>query len=596
MFNSVDNYLSLIFNTVSDLIFLMEVTEPDRFVCVMVNQSYMDATGIHKDQLIGKEISEILPEKECEFAVQKYKEAIRTKSPIKYEEFVKLPKKKLIVETTLTPIFDSDGTCLHLLGVAHDITERKQTEDNYKRLTAIVEATTDFVATFDAEGKVLYYNKSARGMLGLHEVEDISSLTILNTHSEWARNLLINEGIPKAEQCGAWVGETALQYRRKREIPVSQVIIAHKSSSDVVEYYSTIARDISDLKCAEERQRLASKVFENISEGVIVTDPEGYVLSVNPAFTAISGYQENDLLGTIPSTFEFMKENEEDYQHMPSALLAEGGWQGEVSSKRKNGELYLTEVTVSPVRDNAEKILNYIIVIKDITERKKTEELLKKSDRLTAIGQMAAGLAHEIRNPLTAVRGFIQLLRSQPERSREYVDVVLSELDRLNFIISELLVLAKPQAVQFKIRDLRLVLESVVTLMETQSIMKNVQIVTQFDSMLPMVKCEENQLKQVFINILKNAIESITNGGHISVLLKRHDAGHVMVKFTDSGCGIPEDQLIRIGEPFYSTKDKGMGLGLMVCSKIIKEHHGSIHITSRNGHGTTVDVILPAEI
>lgn len=595
MYNAGDHYLSLIFNTVSDLIFLMEVTEPDRFVCVLVNQAYMDATGLHEAQLLGKEIGEILPKRECQYAVLKYKEAIRVKKTIKYEELVRLPNKKLIVETTLTPILDSGGVCTHLLGVAHDVTERKQTEDNYKRLTAVIEATTDFVATFDAAGNVLYYNKSAREMLGLHETEDISLMTVLETHPEWARNLLMNEGIPKAEKCGAWVGETALQYRREREIPVSQVIIAHKSSSDAVEYYSTIARDISDLKSAEERQRLASKVFENISEGVIVTDSDGLVLSVNPAFTAISGYQEEDMIGTMPNPFEWMQENEGSSRHMLSALRAEGGWQGEYSGKRKNGEPYLAEVTVRPVKTRNEKILNYIVMIKEITERKKTEELLKKSDRLTAIGQMAAGMAHEIRNPLTAVRGFIQLLRSQPEKSQEYFDVVLSELDRINFIISEFLVLAKPQAIQFQIRDLRQVLESVITLMETQSILNNIQIVTQLDVMLPKVKCEENQLKQVFINILKNAIESMPNGGHISVLLRRHDADHVLVKIVDHGCGIPEDRLSKIGEPFYSTKDKGMGLGLMVCNKIIKEHHGSIHINSQLGQGTTVDVILPGQ-
>jgi signal transduction histidine kinase len=230
---------------------------------------------------------------------------------------------------------------------------------------------------------------------------------------------------------------------------------------------------------------------------------------------------------------------------------------------------------------------------KDITERKEqTERLLQKSEKLALVGQMAAGIAHEIRNPLTSIKGFVQLFKSDQLRE-EYYDIVLAELERINIIVGEFLVLAKPTVAVFKETDVRILIKDVVTLINTQSILNNVQIFVEFDRDLPMVSCEENQLKQVILNLLKNAIEAMPQGGNIDVQVKEKEEGKISIQIIDQGIGIPKERIATLGEPFYTTKEKGTGLGLMTCYKIIESHNGELNIQSKVNVGTTIEVILP---
>lgn len=235
-----------------------------------------------------------------------------------------------------------------------------------------------------------------------------------------------------------------------------------------------------------------------------------------------------------------------------------------------------------------------LVVGKDITERREqTDRLLQKSEKLALLGQMAAGIAHEIRNPLTSIKGFIQLFKHN-QLKEEYYDIVLSELDRINDIVGEFLVLAKPTAAVFTELDVKTLIRDVVTLFNTQSIMSNAQIFVEFDGELPKVNGEENQLKQVFLNLLKNAVEAMPNGGNIDVKVRVEEEGKISVRVSDQGVGIPEERLPTLGEPFYTTKEKGTGLGLMTCFKIIESHNGELKIYSEVGKGTTVEVTMPS--
>jgi signal transduction histidine kinase len=168
-----------------------------------------------------------------------------------------------------------------------------------------------------------------------------------------------------------------------------------------------------------------------------------------------------------------------------------------------------------------------------------------------------------------------------------------AELERIESIISELLVLAKPQIWNFHKKDVIVVLKDVIMLLDTQAIMNNVEIVASFEADLPPVPCVENQLKQVFINILKNGIEAMPRGGKLMVAAEIYDSKYIQIRFIDEGCGIPEEKIPKLGEPFYSTKDKGTGLGLMVSFKIIENHKGKITIKSEMDKGTIVDILLP---
>lgn len=232
--------------------------------------------------------------------------------------------------------------------------------------------------------------------------------------------------------------------------------------------------------------------------------------------------------------------------------------------------------------------------VQDITVQKQTEELLRKSEKLNVAGQLAAGIAHEIRNPLTALKGFAKLMcHANEDTKQRYYLIMQEEFNRIEMILGELLILAKPQVMAYHPYEPMSILSEVIELLNTQAIMNNVVIEIDFESELPLVMCERNQIKQVFVNVIKNAIEAMPSGGNLQVTLRRTST-LVAFSFADQGVGISEERLPRIGEPFYTTKEKGTGLGMMVSFAIIEEHQGHIEYQSKVGVGTTVLIELPA--
>ncbi|GKU77957.1 ATP-binding protein [Paenibacillus sp. L3-i20] len=233
------------------------------------------------------------------------------------------------------------------------------------------------------------------------------------------------------------------------------------------------------------------------------------------------------------------------------------------------------------------------VIIRDISERRKNEELLLNAEKLSIAGQLAAGIAHEIRNPLTSLKGFMQLMSTGRIHNSRYYAIMNSELVRIESIISELLMLSKPQVYEYIHIDLCQLMNGMIDELSSTAQLYNVKLVQNTYNHPVWVEGVENQLKQVFINVMKNAIESMEEGGTVHIKLSMEENNLISVTIQDEGSGIPEEQLTRIGQPFYTTKDKGTGLGLMVTYKIIDNHKGSIEAESELGVGTTFTIRLP---
>lgn len=218
-------------------------------------------------------------------------------------------------------------------------------------------------------------------------------------------------------------------------------------------------------------------------------------------------------------------------------------------------------------------------------------ESVAQTDKLSLAGVLAAGIAHEIRNPLTSLRGFIQLQREQQPL---YSRIMLEEIDRINAIVSELLLLAKPKAAVYEAKRIDRLLEETLTLLRAQALLVGIELTSSVDedASRAEVLCDENKLKQVFINLVKNGMEATANGGAIHIHLIREEEW-VVVSVSDEGCGMPAELLKSVGTPFLSTKEGGTGLGLMVCGSIVQEHKGTIRYRSEVGKGTSVEVRLP---
>jgi len=333
-------------------------------------------------------------------------------------------------------------------------------------------------------------------------------------------------------------------------------------------------------------------LFSQSLDAIYVLDAEGRVKLANKAFEDIYGYRMEELLGrplpTIPTGME--KEYDRLLRKARSGGIVNGF---ETVRRRKNGEEIHVSTTLSPIRDDEGEVVALAGISRNISERKETEELLRRSEKLSVVGQLAAGVAHEIRNPLTTLRGFVQLQQQNNIGNPVHLELMLAELDRINFIISEFMVLAKPQLNHYQVKDIRKILTDILTLLETQTILNNVLIETHFEEGLPLIHCEENQLKQVFLNILKNGMEAMPEGGDILLEALLLDPGRIMVRITDNGSGIPPEHLSRLGEPFFTSKEKGTGLGIMVSQRIITSHRGSMLFRSELGKGTSVDIVLP---
>ena len=354
--------------------------------------------------------------------------------------------------------------------------------------------------------------------------------------------------------------------------------------------YKLIQRNIKNI---EEREQQLNSLIENNMDAIIQLDRNGHFIHANHVTEMITGYNHEELASMKGKDFICEEDLDKVQKHFskiekgkPSII--------ECRCMIKGGICILVSMTSVPIVVE-DQIVGMFVIIRDITALKDKEELIRKSEKLSIVGELAAAVAHEIRNPLTSIKGFLQLLEGKDSAKEEkhYYTIMLSEIERINSIVSEFMVLAKPEAVNNQNENITSLLTDVITLLETLAIVKNIEVTKEFEPNVSLVRCEGNQIKQVFINIFKNAIEAVANKGKIHIEVSQMDSDSVRIRFIDNGPGIPTDLITRLGEPFYTTKEKGTGLGLMVSFKIIENHQGRINITSEMNKGTTVDIILP---
>lgn len=352
----------------------------------------------------------------------------------------------------------------------------------------------------------------------------------------------------------------------------------------------------SNFEKIEDREKQLNSLIENNMDAIIRLDLSGNIKSINPVTTKITGYLKEELANMSLNDLI----NKADLDKVQALLLETKKGRSsilECRCNRKNERCILVSMKSVPIVID-DKVVGIFVIIRDITALKDKEELIRKSDKLSIVGELAAAVAHEIRNPLTSIKGFLQLLQQKDLKDEEkrYYGIMLSEIERINSIVSEFMVLSRPQAITYRKENIMSLLTDVITLLETIAIVKNIEITKKFTPDIILVNCEGNQIKQVFLNIFKNAIEAVPDKGKIHIEVSHLGQDKVRIRFIDNGPGIPNALLSRLGEPFYTTKEKGTGLGLMVSFKIIEDHQGRIAIKSEMNKGTTVDIILSVTI
>ncbi|MBS4210385.1 PAS domain S-box protein [Bacillus sp. FJAT-50079] len=370
---------------------------------------------------------------------------------------------------------------------------------------------------------------------------------------------------------------------------------------------SAITKDLSELlktklmieqqkiKIAEQ-ERLLFDISENISDVICLFDSKQFkFLYISPSFESMWGTSVEAVYAS-PSVLK-EKLYKEDLEKILDYFQSKKNVPIELEYKINddfNVEERWIRTKITPIANENGHGYRYVTVSQDITEWKKQALLLKKQEKLGALGQLAAGIAHEIRNPLTTVKGFIQL-RAQQQVDDRYNGIILQELEQIEAIVTEFLMLTKPQRnVKYVQHNVNELVDEVVRMMKREAILHKIEIDTLLEDILLPVQCEPKQIKQVIINMLKNAIEAMPYGGTVYITTTLMSDHSVSIVIKDEGAGIPKEILSRLGEPFYSNKERGTGLGLMVSFKIIENHGGHIHIESTEGKGTMITILLPS--
>lgn len=561
-----------------------------RFIHTLCDGDLIYRLGLSPEKIVGRELKEFLPPETAVFKEQFYERAWQGEENVIYEG----EENGLTYLVSLKPI-KKDGAIIEVIASCIDITQRIDAEKALLEAEALYRCLVEnaLVGVYlYQDGKIVYANPVFSNIFGYTQSE-MATLDLVDLFVREERDYMINKltygqepdakdvmnrdykvrGISKAGSIVELEGNSTLTLFRGKPALIGTIL------------------DITDRKVTERQYQRLLK----LSPEPIMLHKDDTIIYVNDA--GLKLFATKDPLDLIGHSFIelFHPHDQEQVRRRLDTVLNNDHSTGFFEFK-----LVRLDGNIVEVESSAIHIYKYMgesmiqSVFRDVTERKKTEEFMRRSEKLSLVGQMAAGVAHEIRNPLTSIKGFSQLLKEKNDSYKDYYEIMISELDRINEIVNEFMYLAKPNPIEFKKVKLSTILEHVISLMNTQAILNNVNIRVLYENEQVAINCDENQIKQVFINILKNAVESMPRGGDITIECSiTQEQNEVYIKFIDQGIGISEDRLKKIGEPFYTTKEQGTGLGLMLSYKIIESHNGKLNIHSELNKGTRIDIVLP---
>jgi len=353
-----------------------------------------------------------------------------------------------------------------------------------------------------------------------------------------------------------------------------------------------------------ETKNFLESIVEKAGDAISVVDLDGKVLYWNEGAKRIYGYEKEEVIGKKLSDFFYPKDTESrvEEERLVVELMArvkKGEVVSNVEVKRqtKEGREIITSMTLSPLRDAEDRIVGTSRICKDITHLKKAEERLILAERLSSLGELTAGVAHELRNPLAGIKINTQMLSRKndlPEMEKRLLDSTIEGIEKIQKIVDDMLHFARPKASHFKEEEINEVVEKSLAILQAK--LKKANILSLFDpgQGLPGVRIDIHQVQQVFINLMLNAIQAMDKGGTLTIRTFLKDGNGVGVEVKDTGVGIPKSHLRKIFDPFFTTKSEGTGLGLSISAKILENHGAMIDVASEEGKGSAFTISFPA--
>ncbi len=385
-------------------------------------------------------------------------------------------------------------------------------------------------------------------------------------------------------------------YERERTLGLVLIVVSGCIGLIFIVFYRYLLRLSTSLR---EIQTIDHDILNSITRGILTANLQGEITSCNQALEQILGVSGTKLVGRSPE--EAFRTEDPLYQLLKESLQGEARPQDlDLEYTTKTGKTVNLRLTTFALKNELGKRVGGILLVKDMTEIHKMEERMQRSSRLAALGQLTQRLVHEIRNPLSAMDINIQLLQERRGASSEdpeigrYLEIISTETRRLNEVLRNAQLFSKPEPPDLESVDLHQIIRQVLFLIKEEAGRKEIQLVDNLQAEESWVQADTDQMKQVFINLLKNSIEAMTKGGKLEVLSRNDSTGTIVgVELVDTGSGIPMAKLHRVFDPYFTTKKKGTGLGLSIVHNILTQHGGSIDVSSWLGEGTIFRIILP---
>lgn len=603
-----------------------------------VSPQIMSILGYAPDEVLGRTPFELMPADEAARMEAMFAELMSQRAPLRAVENINLHKdgRRVVLETNGVPVLGEHGEFSGYRGIDRDITERRQAEqaqrESERRFRDLLENMQLMAVMLDDGGNITFINDFL-----LHSTGRTRDAVL---GQNWFEVFIPEElrGALRAAYLRTMAGGAPVSPHEHEILTVSggrrrivwNVILIH-GPDERAAGSASVGSDVTEQRKSEMEMHKLLRVVEQTDDSVMITDPNGNIEYVNAAFERISGYQRDEVIGRTPHVLSSGKQDKEFYTSLWGTISSGRSFYALMINRRKNGELFHEEKTITPLRDASGTITHYVSTSKDVTERRRMDEQLQQSEKLASIGQLAAGVAHEINNPVGYISSNIstltrylndifklldayesaesvvadqallerlQAMKNDVELSylREDIHALIDEsaegVARVKKIVQDLKDFSRQEEAEWQMADLHKGLESTLNIVHNE-IKYKAEVVREYGE-LPLIECIPSQINQVFMNLLVNAAHAIDEKGVIHVRSGTGD-GWVWVEVEDNGAGIPPEHMKHLFEPFFTTKPvgKGTGLGLSISYGIVQKHGGRIELESEPGKGSRFRVWLP---
>lgn len=476
--------------------------------------------------------------------------------------------------------------------------EVRRSEYRYRDL---LENATDFIFTLDQNGQFVFLNNRFSSLSGFNKEVWIDRSFQDLVHP--GDRIRIGSHYEMIQQGRARVFESRIVHKENHLVYVS-FSISPIIDKGMIQGAMGIGRDITEQKKMEqeilELKNFNESIIQSMEAGLLTIDLEGMITSLNMGGEKITGWPEKEIVNHsfetlfVPERMEITP-NDTRLNNLPP-------FSREATLLAKSGKRISIGYTATDRIDNAGRKVGTIISFRDMTELKQMQTELFRMDRLASLGVLASGIAHEIKNPLAGIKTMSQACEEEFEENdarREYLVRITKQVNRLDDLLKTFFAFARPKTPDRRPYDLSSILSEVYPLLDKKLIKQGIQYAQELQDVLPMILVDAQQIQQVFLNLILNAIDAMPEGGGLTIFAKKidnHGRERIEIRVKDTGVGIEPDKLETIFDPFYTTKSTGLGLGLSIVYRIIEEHHGRIYVKSIPKKGTTFYIELPTGV